>query len=419
MEFIWYERVILTIFEAISILFIWAGINKKIKESKISRKIILVLLMITMVEMSEYYSLIITNLGIHFVILFLLVIFIFKLEIKSSIFEFFLVTGLMIMIQVIITYIISILITNFDYNFKSGLMVNSVMVIFCGILIRSNLLKSIQKLYVKYTTLILSIMLNLFLCSILVFSIWRVHKNLIFEYFPILISLVIIWTVINFYFSYQRIKIIQQKQVILTHEKYIPYLRSLVDEVRQRQHDIKNHFNVIYGLTEIEKDNISKVEIKNYLKSIVGRDQSIDCLLNIKDAILAAIIYNKKSLAEEKDIEFDFNINMGIPEYPLKNYELVELLGNLLDNAIEETEKTPNKKISLTLGRIDHKSLIQVTNTTTNDIDVNKVFEKGYSTKKGKYRGYGLYNVQKIINYYNGIIELSFNGEDIIFKILF
>ncbi|WP_165868510.1 sensor histidine kinase [Natranaerovirga hydrolytica] len=242
---------------------------------------------------------------------------------------------------------------------------------------------------------------------------------MIFEYFPILISLVIIWTVINFYFSYQRIKIIQQKQVILTHEKYIPYLRSLVDEVRQRQHDIKNHFNVIYGLTEIEKDNISKVEIKNYLKSIVGRDQSIDCLLNIKDAILAAIIYNKKSLAEEKDIEFDFNINMGIPEYPLKNYELVELLGNLLDNAIEETEKTPNKKISLTLGRIDHKSLIQVTNTTTNDIDVNKVFEKGYSTKKGKYRGYGLYNVQKIINYYNGIIELSFNGEDIIFKILF
>jgi two-component system sensor histidine kinase AgrC len=227
----------------------------------------------------------------------------------------------------------------------------------------------------------------------------------------------------NIYFLYQSIKINQQNKVILTHEKYIPYLKGLVDEVRQRQHDFKNHFNVLYGLTEIEDSDTSRNELKNYLETIVERIRPVDQLLNIHDTILTAIVYSKKNLAEEKNILFNAMIKNCVPEYPLKKYELVEVVGNLLDNAIEAVENNDGikKEVNLILGAENGVPIIQVENTKDIScvIEPDKIFEKGFSTKEGKNRGYGLYNIKQLIHYYNGTIELSFSDQLTIFKILF
>ncbi len=47
------------------------------------------------------------------------------------------------------------------------------------------------------------------------------------------------------------------------------------------------------------------------------------------------------------------------------------------------------------------------------------MFTRGYSTKNIGTRGYGLYNVQQIINSHKGYIKINFEYGEIIFDIYF
>ncbi|NMM61772.1 GHKL domain-containing protein [Clostridium sp. P21] len=55
---------------------------------------------------------------------------------------------------------------------------------------------------------------------------------------------------------------------------------------------------------------------------------------------------------------------------------------------------------------------------STNIIDISSILKKGFSTK-GENRGYGLYNVKKIVKNSGGKLQLFFENDQIIFKILF
>jgi two-component system sensor histidine kinase AgrC len=50
--------------------------------------------------------------------------------------------------------------------------------------------------------------------------------------------------------------------------------------------------------------------------------------------------------------------------------------------------------------------------------DIGKIFDKGYTTKAGDGHGYGLYNVKRIVERYNGRIQLSFENNYTIFRIM-
>jgi two-component system sensor histidine kinase AgrC len=96
----------------------------------------------------------------------------------------------------------------------------------------------------------------------------------------------------------------------------------------------------------------------------------------------------------------------------------------LLDNAIEAAEKIDVKlerEVLLTLGEEGKKKIIEVKNSgeAIELKNIENIFQKGFSTKKGKHRGYGLYNVKRIVNKNNATIELSFRDKYTIFKVLF
>jgi len=109
--------------------------------------------------------------------------------------------------------------------------------------------------------------------------------------------------------------------------------------------------------------------------------------------------------------------------YPLQGYELVEVMGNLLDNAFEailNSEETDDRQVILTIGTEEGKKVLQVENTGEKILskDLDNIFNKGFSTK-GDNRGYGLYNVKKIVNKYDGKILLPLNNKYTTIKILF
>ena len=97
------------------------------------------------------------------------------------------------------------------------------------------------------------------------------------------------------------------------------------------------------------------------------------------------------------EIMLDFN------DLNISTYELCRILGILLDNAIEAAKMCEEKIINIQVRRdfkIDRK-LIIIENTYKNkSLNIDKIFEKGYSTKKNneELHGLGLWNIRRILH---------------------
>ncbi|SNT06906.1 two-component system, AgrA family, sensor histidine kinase AgrC [Anaerovirgula multivorans] len=417
----WYEIFILSILEMIAILLVWSKLNNQLNIYRIRSFCVIIFLAAMAVTFNMYN----VNLGflINFIVLCITVMILFKVPVKTTILQFLTVLIIFSSIQFLFTFILSYLANPMDYSLINGLIVNIATLIVCIIIYKYIIFARLQKYFAKYGNYVITIVINIAGILLLLMYMWAMNKDFVWNYIVYLVAAIVIWEGLNLFFLYQSVRIKEQQKMIYIHEKYMPFLKDMVHEVRQKQHDFKNHLNALYGLAQIEDDQQAKKEIKQYLDTVIEGIKSTDQLLNIKEPILTAIIYSKKFLAKEKGISFNIEFQGEIPQYPLEKHELVELLGNLLDNAIEAAEDSSveRAKIFLTLGKEENYSMIEVKNTggSIQQKHMDRMFERGFSTKKGKHQGYGLYNVKQIVDYYQGTIELSFDGGCTVFKILF
>ena len=84
------------------------------------------------------------------------------------------------------------------------------------------------------------------------------------------------------------------------------------------------------------------------------------------------------------------------------NYEICRILGILLDNAIEAAKDTENKIINVKFvqdTKVDRKLIIIENSYNNKNIDLDKIFEKGYTSKEDSSRehGLGLWNIRNIL----------------------
>ncbi|AOT70921.1 sensor histidine kinase [Geosporobacter ferrireducens] len=416
----WYEIYLLSVLEVLSLLYIWNKLNNRIGLYTVKSLFIMALLP-TIVVIVDVYDVDIGFL-INFILLCIMVIILFKISVKDTIFQFSIVFITVSTIQFVFTYLLTWFSDGIYYSLANGLIVNTATLASCMLVHKYSTLSKIHKYLHRYGNYVITISLNIAGIILLLMYMWQIDKDFVEKHILYLVFAVILWEGLNIFFLYQSILIHQQQKIIYIHEKYIPYLKNMVNEVREKQHDFKNHLNALYGMVQMEDDRQAKKEMKQYIESLIEGIKGTDRLLNIKDPVLSAIIYSKKSLAAEKGILFEIEFQGPIPEYPLEQHELVELLGNLLDNAIEavENKDVNGPKVVLILGTEENSSVIEVRNTggAIPQKDIDRIFERGFSTKKGKSRGYGLYNVKRIIDRYKGTIELSFDGMYTVFRIL-
>lgn len=90
-------------------------------------------------------------------------------------------------------------------------------------------------------------------------------------------------------------------------------------------------------------------------------------------------------------------------------YEFTRILGILMDNAIEATSECDNKYIHVEI-RNDFKrnrQLLVIENTYNDkDINIDKIYEKGYSTKPHN-TGLGLWEVENILKKHKNITRFT------------
>ncbi|ADK16873.1 two-component system sensor histidine kinase DcuS [Clostridium autoethanogenum] len=196
-------------------------------------------------------------------------------------------------------------------------------------------------------------------------------------------------------------------------------VKQYAGALRAQTHEFMNKLHVILGMLHMKCYD----ELTNYINGIANKYQEeIGFIVrHVKDPVLAGFILGKMSYAREINVKLKVCEDCFIPEpeNPELTHEVVTILGNLLENAVEAVKDSKEKIINLTLLYEKETLTIEV-NDSGSGIDEDtkeKLFIKGYSTK-GNDRGLGLYLVQKSVERLGGEIEIySELGKGTLFSI--
>jgi hypothetical protein len=191
-----------------------------------------------------------------------------------------------------------------------------------------------------------------------------------------------------------------EKQIAVINQ-YGPLIDVMGEEIKIRQHDYDNHLNTIIGMIENNKYSIETYdEINQYIYSMEDEGYIGD-LVKLHNRIIAGFLYSKKKYAEKNGIELKLVLNDFEIKSKLKDYELIDMLSVLVDNAFETN--TENNHVIIVFDKKD-KNIISVANKyqKVNNEELKNYFQKGYTSKKGSNNGIGLYKVQKIIKKHKG-----------------
>jgi two-component system sensor histidine kinase AgrC len=251
--------------------------------------------------------------------------------------------------------------------------------------------------------------------------VWEADYTIIEKNIVIFIVILLVYMAINFKFLKALISLIEEKKNLEAYNRYSKMTIDLVNDVKSKQHDFKNHLSTIYGIAQVSNEEDSKRKIKEYIEGLNESLSKEQYIISLDNRVLAGIIYSKLQRAEEMDIKFKYSINSDTNLMPVKDFELAEILFNLLDNAFEAVAKQDSSRwVELNIDREKENSIIHVRNSgvTLKNTNINEIFKKGFSTK-GSQRGFGLYNIKSIVDKYGGSIEITTHNYITEFRLVF
>ena len=180
-------------------------------------------------------------------------------------------------------------------------------------------------------------------------------------------------------------------------------LQENYDSVRAFKHDFNNIMQGLGGyIIAKDFDGLNKM-----YKSIINECQEINEKQSINQEIISNpailnLINNKIKEAEKKSIKIKLEVYIDLNTLKVPTYDLCRILGILIDNAIEACTGCESKVISIKFlkDKYNNRNLIIIENPYKNYlIDVKKIYEKGFSSKKDKIsHGLGLWKVKQILS---------------------
>lgn len=192
------------------------------------------------------------------------------------------------------------------------------------------------------------------------------------------------------------------KNELILSELHNKTMMGMIDGVRILKHDYNNIIQALSGYIATKQYD----KLETHINSVMKECNAINTLSAITTEVfnepaIYGIVGSKYFIATEKDIIFKTDVTIDISKIKFPMPELSRILGILLDNAIEATTKSTNKYICLRMSYDSRKNadIIRIINTydTNIKIDFEKIYSKGFSTKKVK-SGIGLWEVKKLID---------------------
>ena len=206
---------------------------------------------------------------------------------------------------------------------------------------------------------------------------------------------------------YERYENASMRLQLGSYSSQMQILKESDEKVKALRHDMKHHMNEIRLMAKQDKTQ----EIQNYIddmENFVSNPKEMVYSGNWEiDSILNYMLEQAKKELRTVDVQ------VQLPEKFSHTFDLNVILGNLLENAIEGAGQTEEKRLKLRI--VFQKGILQIEIENSFCSKMVRKREIFFNTKPDKAaHGIGLNNVRKIVEKYNGLMEVR-SGKDIFF----
>lgn len=179
--------------------------------------------------------------------------------------------------------------------------------------------------------------------------------------------------------------------------KYCDEVEGMYTKMRGWRHDYHNHIQAIQASMALGKYD----EVNAYLRQLNDDLTNVDTVIKTGRVMVDAILNGKINIASQNGIPV--NAKARIPDNtPVSDIDLCVIIGNLLDNAVEENQKilSEDRFIRVYIGQKNTQFYLVITNAAG-----KKQSKTGslFSSLKGSNHGFGLMRVESIVKKYSGL----------------
>lgn len=176
-------------------------------------------------------------------------------------------------------------------------------------------------------------------------------------------------------------------------KKYFDAFCSMIEQMKGRQHKFKDQMDTVYAMCRLYEDYDTLVmEQRKYLGKLADYELLTDVLV-LGNPIVIACLYEKLSEAQESGIRIGLKLLCGLEGCKINDVHLVEILGTLVDNAIQDMKAAGENQYLYIEAKQEDRIVIRVSNPHRGmqNNEMQKMFEN---------RGIGLYHVRKLVKKY-------------------
>ncbi|MBF6327173.1 sensor histidine kinase [Nocardia transvalensis] len=182
-------------------------------------------------------------------------------------------------------------------------------------------------------------------------------------------------------------------------------MRGLADSLRAQAHESANRLHTVITLVELGRPR----EAVEFATAELRLSQAlIDRLTGaVQEPALAALLLGKVDQALERGVELTVAEDTALDSTaPLSAHEMVTLVGNLVDNALDAVAQSPDAWVEVTVRQDDSQLYLRVADSGAGMSEevFTRAMERGYSTKTD-HQGLGLALVRRLVARYGGTLH--------------
>lgn len=202
-------------------------------------------------------------------------------------------------------------------------------------------------------------------------------------------------------FSGQTLRASQAQSRMEMEQERADALMESYQTQRRLTHEFTNHLDAINFY--LEQQDIEGA--RAYLASVSQKVSAGTTVVNTHNPLMDALLSKEYHKAAEKGVMLHFDL-CDLRGFPLRNTDLVTVMCNLLDNAIEAAVRADPPQVTLRIRRTREEYIVSVRNRVERDVD----WPSGAlppTTKTESGHGMGLANVCSVLDRWSGEYTLS------------
>ncbi len=277
------------------------------------------------------------------------------------------------------------------------LLTNLLMLLLCTVALQTKRLEKISY-YFRRNDFIVHIILGSGAFIVLMNFYWKkADRGLYLGDYLFTILAVLVISLLTVSWQFYKLKAKERERELEAYKVYEESYKNLIDDIRLKQHEFDNHISAIFSQHATCKTYEELVEQqRGYCESILD-DNKYEKLLKAENSVLIGFLYGKFLEAEKQNIRVEYDIRCGELHTRLPMHKIVEITGDLLNNAMDALKDAEDKRMYISIMEKLGVICMEVRNVheELSEEQIHKMFQKGYSGK-GENRGLGLYNIKKL-----------------------